>query len=251
MRSTRIALALAALLAIAAGASGCGASGSAQAAAPSAALARKLPPGAAILNVGGPARSRPIADGFLGLSLEFPAVTAYAGRDPAHPNPVFLQLVRNLAPGQAPRIRIGGDSTDWTWWPAPGIRRPAGAPIRLNADWATVTRAVASALDARLILGRQLEANSVPVATAEARAYLSNIGRGGRDLISAFEPGNEPELYGSFIWDGSGRYGRPHNYDFSGFLGDLSRVARALPHAVPLAGPSSGSPKWYRRLTAC
>lgn len=234
------------LLAVAAGASGCSAGGEATAAAAeSAGVARKLPPGAAILTVGAPARTRPIANGFLGLSLEFPTVTAYAGHDPAHPNPVFLQLVRNLTPGQSPRIRIGGDSTDWTWWPAPGISRPAGAPIRLNPGWAAVIRAVATALDARLILGLQLEANSVPVARAEAHAYLHDIGR---EPIEAFEPGNEPELYGSFIWDGSGRYGRPHDYDFSGFLGDFSRVARALPHDVPLAGPSSGSPTWYGAL---
>jgi hypothetical protein len=247
VRPTRIALALAALLALAAVACGCSAGGGSTAAAaqPFAKLARKLPSGAAIVDVGAAARSRPIASGFLGLSLEFPAVTAYAGHDPAHLDPVFLQLVRNLTPGQSPSIRIGGDSTDWTWWPAPGISRPAGAPIRLNPGWAAVTRAVATALRARLILGLQLEADSVPVAVAEAHAYITDIGS---TAIDSLEPGNEPELYGSFIWDGSGRTGRPHNYDFNGFLGDFSRVAHALPHSVPLAGPSSGSPKWYGQL---
>ena len=98
---------------------------------------------------------------------------------------------------------------------------------------------------ARLILGVQLEADSVPVAVAEAHAYLSEIGK---SAIDALEPGNEPELYGSFIWDGSGRYGRPHDYDFNGYLGDFSRFARALPHDVPLAGPASGAPKWYGPL---
>ena len=68
--------------------------------------------------------------GFLGLSIEYPALEAYAGSDPSSLDPVFEQLVRNLAPGQAPVLRIGGNSADRTWWPTAGVQRPPGRHVR-------------------------------------------------------------------------------------------------------------------------
>src|ERR1039458_4244719 len=53
----------------------------------------------------------PIRPGFLGLSFEFEAVRAYTGSDAAAINPVLVQLIRNLTPGQRPSLRIGGDSS--------------------------------------------------------------------------------------------------------------------------------------------
>src|SRR6185437_16316182 len=72
------------------------------------------------LSVGKPT-GRTIPSGFLGLSFEYPALAAYAGTDPGAVNPVLVQLIRNLSPGQAPILRIGGDTTDWTWWPVHGV----------------------------------------------------------------------------------------------------------------------------------
>ena len=57
---------------------------------------------APVITVGGPATSRPIPPGFLGLSLEYFAIPSYAGTDPNAIDPVFVQLVRNLAGGQPP-----------------------------------------------------------------------------------------------------------------------------------------------------
>src|SRR2546423_12588305 len=65
--------------------------------------------------------SAPIAPGFVGFSFEFGAVETYAGPDPRAINPVLVQLVRDVAPGQAPVLRIGGNSTDDSWWPTPGV----------------------------------------------------------------------------------------------------------------------------------
>ena len=53
-----------------------------------------------VLTVGPPATSRPIPPGFLGLSLEYVAIPAYAGTNPASVDPVFVQLIRHLAGGQ-------------------------------------------------------------------------------------------------------------------------------------------------------
>jgi hypothetical protein len=200
---------------------------------------------AKVVTIGGPAPVQPVRAGFLGLSFEYSAIEPYAGTNPAAIDPVLLQLVRNLAPGQAPVIRIGGESTDWAWWPVAGMPKPPGATITLTAPLLRVTRALAEALRARLILGINLEADSAVVARDEARALLAGIGK---PLIEAFELGNEPEDYGIFNWDGSGATGRPSGYDFPAFVRDFARLSRALP--FPLAGPAMGAPKWYRDLPA-
>lgn len=213
-----------------------------------AAPARASTPGALTLTVGRRTSGAPIPAGFLGLSLEYPAVEAYAGSDPASVNPVFLQLIRNLAPNQAPDLRIGGDTTDWTWWPVPGVAKPGGVKYSLNRRFAAVTAALAHDLGARVILGIQFEADSAQVAGAEARALVAGIGR---SSIQALELGNEPELYGSFTWytttGGQHVKGRPPNYDFSAYQRDFSRIGAALPR-LPLAGPATGAPKWIPQL---
>ena len=58
------------------------------------------------LTVSGAPTGHAIPSGFLGLSLEYPAIEAYAGNDPKALDPVFLQLIRNLTLGQAPNLRM-------------------------------------------------------------------------------------------------------------------------------------------------
>jgi hypothetical protein len=200
-----------------------------------------------LLNVGGTS-GRAIPAGFLGLSFEFPAVAAYAGTDPRAVNPVLLQLIRNLSPGQAPDLRIGGDTTDWTWWPVPGVAKPPGIRYTLTPTWVRVTGALARDLGARLILGVNLELDNARDASAEARALVSGIGR---SSIVGLEPGNEPELYGSFYFyslpNGKPATGRPSGYDFSDYLLDFSKISGSLPD-VPLVGPATGGPRWIPEL---
>ncbi len=121
--------------------------------------------GALSLTVGGPT-GRTIPSGFLGLSIEYPAIPDYAGRDPKAINPVFVQLVRNLTAGQAPELRIGGDTSDWTWWPVPGVQKPLGVRYSLSRDWVQVMAALTKTLGARVILGINLELNSSTDASA-------------------------------------------------------------------------------------
>jgi hypothetical protein len=197
-----------------------------------------------LLRIGAPARVQPIAPGFLGLSLEYSAIERYAGTDPSALNPVLLELIRNLTPSQAPVIRIGGDSTDHTWWPVPGMRRPGGIQYTLTPRWLALTSSLTQALGARLIMGIDLEADSPRLAAAEAQAFAGGIGR---DSIEALEPGNEPELYGSWAWyrtpGGHRVVARPKGYDFPAYAHDFSSTARVL-SGGPLAGPAAGSPKW-------
>lgn len=191
---------------------------------------------------------RPIPAGFLGLSTEYRGIADYAGMEPSAVDPVFLRLVQNLAPHQRPVLRIGGDSTDWTWWPVRGLRRPPGVRYALTGGWLRMVRSVAIALHARLILGVNLAADSRAVAGVEARALIAGIGR---RSIDALELGNEPELYSSFPWyvTHAGRHipARGPDWSFRRYLGDFERLAGALPHGL-LAGPATGSLNWMPQL---
>ena len=194
-------------------------------------------------SVSGPA----VPAGFVGLSIEYPALEAYAGSDPSSLDPVFEQLVRNLAPGQAPVLRIGGNSADRTWWPVTGVSRPAGVTFDLTSQWLDVTRALAEKLGAHLILGVNLEQDSPQVAAAEARALINGVGR---QSVRALELGNEPDLYPAFPWYRSGGHavlGRPKSYDEAAFSRDFAGFTGALPR-VPLAGPSLSGNMWTRDL---
>jgi hypothetical protein len=207
-----------------------------------------LPRGALRIVLGRPV-SRPVAPGFLGLSVEYPSSIAYSGHDPARLNPTYLALVRTLNPGQAPVIRFGGDTTDWTWWPTPGVTRPPGIRYTLTKQWLAVTRATAQALGARLILGINFEADSRPVAASESRVLLSALGR---RYVAGLELGNEPEVYGRLAWyttpGGVKVHGRPRSYAFGQYLPDYHQILSALPAGVPLVGPATGAPAFWSQL---
>ena len=191
---------------------------------------------------------QPLPAGFLGLSLEYPAVEGYLGRDPNAPNPLFLALVRALNPGQSPILRIGGDSTDASWWPVPGMQRPAGIKYTLTPRWLAVTRSLARALDAHLILGINLAADSPALAADEAHALLAGIGR---RYVEALEIGNEADVYSEFSWYqtplGQPVFARQPSYDMGDYIGQFSRWRAALP-AVPLAGPAFAQSNWMPQL---
>ena len=205
-------------------------------------------PATPTFNVTGAAVGHPIASGFVGLSIEIKALEQYAGSNPNAVDPVLLHLIQDIAPAQRPVLRLGGDSTDWSWWPVAHVARPAGVRFTLTPNWLDVVRSVATAVRGRLILGVDLEADNRTVAAAEASAMVQRVGR---SSVAALELGNEPELYGSFGWytsaGGKPVLGRPHDYDPNAFARDYSSFAPRLPD-VPLAGPSSGAPQWLAKL---
>ncbi len=191
----------------------------------------------------------PVQPGFLGLSAEFPAVASYTGSDPRQPDAVFEQLVRNLSPGAAPVLRIGGDSTDSTWWPVPGAARPPGIRYALTPTWLASTATLVRGLGARVIVGVNLEAHRPRLAIAEARALLRGIGP---SRIAGIEIGNEPSNYPRFPWfraAGRAVYARPSTYSFTDFTREFSAVRRGLA-GVPLAGPSLSGYGWLGHLSA-
>ena len=215
---------------------GCGAGASRR----SRVAAVPLPRGALRLTLG--VSGRRVPRGFLGLSIEFPAIRAYTGSDPRAINPVFETLVRGLSPGQAPVLRIGGDSTDVSYVPAPGVAAPRFVAYHLTDGWLATTSALAHGLGARMTLGLNLAADEPALDAAEARAYLHWFGRGS---IAALELGNEPNLYAQIpefpLPDGRVVSARSPGFGPAGYAREVAAVTAALPPTDPawsLSGPA-------------
>ncbi len=191
---------------------------------------------------------RSMPSGFLGVSFEYKATHLYTGRDPDHINPVLVALLRGLVPGQAPVVRIGGNSADQTWWPMRGVIAPGGINYRLTKGWLRTTKAFIDALEGKLILGVNLAASRPAIAAAEARALLAGIGP---HRIEALEIGNEPDLYHTFVWYRNRRgrivFARPAGYNIASFDRDFARWRAAMPSA-PLAGPTFSGLGWLTGL---
>jgi hypothetical protein len=189
-----------------------------------------------------------MGSGFLGVSLEYRAIHQYTGRNPLAIDPVLIRLLKAMAPGQTPIVRIGGDSADGTWWPIPGMIAPGGLYYRLTPGWMRTTQALAADLGAKLILGINLAAGRPAIAAAEGRALLAGIGR---KFIDAFEIGNEPDLYGIFPWYSDRRghlyWARRRQYDLAAYTKQFSQWSQALPN-LPLAGPAASGPGWMGKL---
>jgi hypothetical protein len=188
---------------------------------------------------------RAIPASFLGLGIEYQTLPLYTGTDPNAVDPVLEQLIRNLTPGQTPVLRIGGDTTDWSWWPVPGRSKPPpGVSYSLTPQWAAVTRSLDQALHARLIMGINFEADDRQIVQTEARELVDRLGA---SSIYALELGNEPELYHSFGWyndaNGNPVPGRPASWGFPMFQKEFSSLTQLLP-ALPVAGPTTGNLSW-------
>jgi hypothetical protein len=214
--------------------------------------------GAAVsLRVSGtPLKVRPIERGFLGLALEYRSIPGLVGTHPEAVDPVLLQLIRNLSPTSRPVLRIGGQSSDRTWWPVRGIKQPRGVTYDLSASWMERARALAAATNARLILGVGLEANQPRIDAVEAQQLLKAIDP---RYVDELEIGNEPELYPVIPWyrvlkgavvpwysqTGAPVFSRSLSYSPADFAGEFVRVLKLLPR-VPIA--ATGAPSYLAAL---
>ena len=206
------------------------------------------------LSVGSRASGRSISRNFLGLAFEYNTIPKLAGAAPRSVDPVFVQLLRNLDPAGRPLIRVGGLSTDHTWWPVPGMRRPVGVTYSLWSGWTAAARNLARATHAKLILGVNLEANRTRISQVEGSNLVQQVGARN---IAALEIGNEPDLYTLIPWyktlhgkripwympTGTPGFARRPSYGPQAFAQEFSRTLRVLPR-LPVAGPETGNAPW-------
>ncbi len=203
--------------------------------------------------------TRPLADDFLGLALEYNTIPQWEGPGAAQINAPLAALVHNLNPAGRPLVRVGGQSADRSWWPVPGLAQPLGVTYDLTPAWTVAARTLAQSLDARLMLGLNLEANRTRIPAQEASRLLAGVGS---RYVSSFQLGNEPELYHTTPWyrvlhghpvpwyskTGQTVYARPRTYDPLAFTTEFSRMVAGLPK-LPLAGPETGNPDWMLAFT--
>lgn len=188
-------------------------------------------------------------NGFLGISIKYPSLFKFAGSNPSKPNIAFLNLLGDIAPGQQPVLRIGGESADWSWVPIKGQKRPPGDRYSITPSWLKLASATAEGMNGRLLLGLNLEAANKTDTVGEARTFIKDIGA---SHILALELGNEPELYRAFAWyhtaSGARVLGRPPNWSLPVYRAQFAQFADALPRGVPIAGPTSGTGLWLQSL---
>ena len=204
-------------------------------------------PSALYATVGGSPTGSALPAGFLGLSFEYGALQAYSGAEPAALDPVFVQLLRNL--GQPLVLRIGGNSTDATWWPVRGVSRPPGVSYALTPAWLASARALVNELGAKVIVGVNLAAARPRLSAAEADALVQWVGAG---HIAALELGNEPDVYALFPWYRGRRgpvYARSSGYGPAAFTQEARNVSALLP-SLPLAGPATAKLPWLAGVPA-
>ena len=206
------------------------------------------------LSVGSAPAGRPISSDFLGLAVEYNTVPQLAGATPSTVDPVFTQLLHNLDPSGHPVIRVGGQSTDRTWWPVPGMVRPYGVTYNLWPGWMAAAHTLAQAANAKLILGVNLEANRLRISQLEASQLVSGVGR---SSIAALEIGNEPDLYAVVPWykilqgkpspwylrTGTPVFARRPAYGPRAFAHEFARTVKVVPR-LPIAGPETGNGPW-------
>jgi hypothetical protein len=202
--------------------------------------------------------ARPLPQGFLGIAIEFRTVTSWEPGGSTPPDPVLAELVHNLKPIGRPSIRVGGESTDRSWWPTVGVPQPLGVTFTLGPAWGQALKQLAVSTDARLLLGVNLEANRPLLDQNEAQQYLNVLGR---HYIDSLEIGNEPDLYPLIPWyelvdgkvepwyvhSGTPVYARKPTYGPTQFGQELARTLSVLPK-LPEAGPETGHPEWMQQF---
>ncbi len=196
---------------------------------PRPAPSRRTSPSPLQVTVGSLDVGPPIRAGFVGITTEYWDMFKEVGTNPAQPDVPFEQVLKNLAPDGGFDLRIGGDTSDWTWWPVPGMAHPPWARWTLTPTWMAVAQKLLEDLNAHLIAGINMEADNPTVAATEVAAIQSGIGP---TVPTTFELGNEPELYPKWPFyitkTKQTVFGRPANYSFPQITSEWDGLASHL-----------------------
>jgi hypothetical protein len=211
-------------------------------------------PARATVRVDARARGPTVPPSFLGLSVEWDSVWAYAR---AHRAVARLLAPIARAQGTPPALRIGGDSGDQAWWNPRGRPRPPAVLQDVGPATLGAVGRLARALHGPVALGVDLAlgdpANARALATAAARRLPA-----GR--LATLEVGNEPDLFARGRTFRIGRHVHrrlvkdPH-YSLARYAADATRYLEALDvplragaRAPRLAVGGFAGPAWWPAL---
>ena len=192
-----------------------------------------------------------VPPGYIGFSHEWGQAQLLMGDPAIGTNPIYRQLLDNLAAyGSGPiSIRVGGNSTDTTALPDASTVRPfaqlfedLSSPTRDEAgSWRTDFWHDHAQRHARkdgvfFYLGVNLGSDVVALATSQAQVFVQNMPKGS---IRAIEIGNEPDFYPTVS------HHRPSTYDYTAYALDFlnwrKSIFAAVPNSPPVHGPSDAS----------
>lgn len=195
-----------------------------------------------------------VPSSFLGFSQEYNLVPRYVGLPQTGVNEITAQLFRNLAVHNGPpNLRIGGGSTDGSWFNPEGRLPPPGMHLfNVNEAWTQGLRDFLARTGSKAIIGLNMGLNDPAVAVEWAQAATRTIPR---SAIRALQIGNEPHVYPYRVLgkDARGRtvYTRPKTYGPRRYLRELRRFTKALRRAgvtAALAAPGVCCAPWLRTL---
>jgi hypothetical protein len=212
--------------------------------------------GASVVTIDPARAGRAVPPAFLGFSIEWDSVEAYAGPR-GHRRVALRRLLAALVREAGPvALRVGGDTADQAWW-NPG-RHPRPRTVLQDVTPATLDAIawLAGGLRGPVTLDLNLALRDPRNALALSRAARRRLPP---RRLETLELGNEPDLYThahTFRVPGHvhrrvrkhARYG-PAAYvrDVSAYLDELSRGMRPTPR-LAVAGFAGGA--WWRSLPA-
>jgi hypothetical protein len=183
---------------------------------------------------------------FLGISTEYWGLPLFERQQA-----VLERTLTMLRPqGDGPlMLRIGGDSADHSFW-APKLRPLPTWAYELTPEWLRETSALVQSLGLRVILDLNLVTEAPTAAAQWAEAAEAQLPAGS---ISAFEIGNEPDIYNRQFWQTTLAHSkvvppivltaRTYAHDFQAY----ARALRAVAPGLPLIGPALANPSTNRR----
>ena len=186
---------------------------------------------------------------FLGISTEYWTISKWA-RQVGPLRRLFAMLSRD---GPI-RLRIGGNSADRSLW-APTKELPEWV-FELTPSWLRQTNRIVRQARVKLILDLNQVTSTPTIAGRWARTAITRLPRGS---ITAFEIGNEPDIYnrGGWRWLTAGRVpsSLPRRITAASYARSFHSYANALAKVapgVPLLAPALGNPHknygWVSKL---
>ena len=181
-----------------------------------------------------PVVSRPIPPNFQGVSIEWWAPRNYTGPSPSALHTSFLNILPYLSahhPQIGPTIRVGGATTDESYYTPPNTTTPQPtwhnfAQSTTLADYSAIY-AVARRLQSTLIVGINFRLGSNVTYTMLEVDAIAEVS-GWRGVV--LELGNEPELYECHTQN----Y-RPCGWTFDDYIAEWDNVTSTIMAKYPKA----------------
>ncbi|HZE05371.1 MAG TPA: hypothetical protein VE127_09115, partial [Solirubrobacteraceae bacterium] len=159
---------------------------------------------------------------FLGISTEYWTIPVWARR-----MTLLDRVLAMLSQGGPVRLRIGGDSADRVQW-APTKELPEWV-FELTGSWLKQTSQIVRQTHVKVILDLNLVTSTPALAARWAKTAVTQLPPGS---ITAFEIGNEPDIYSRSAWQkitaGPGVPPLPSHITATSYARSFAAYARAL-----------------------